>query len=498
VSAKVADAIYLNFMKQDLTFIQKFSSQGVVSALNLGVSNAILGILSSLALLVSEIGLLLFITLGLSFIDPLGTFFAIAYFALILWILQKTLSDLNRNAGRKRVSLEIKATTLIQESILSFREIIVLGRSKFAFERLSEVRKQSVQVFADAQWVSLVPKYLMETALVLGAGLLAAYQILFSNSTDVITSVALFFAAGSRILPSVLRIQSAIGSITNYSGASEFTFDFIKQIPATDHKKEQSLLKEAELVRASGKTFTPNISIESLNFKYPNSERFALKEICLEIASGSSTALVGPTGSGKSTLVDLIVGLIPPDTGHVLISGHNPREMMQIWPTKIGYVPQQVFLSNSTVRENVAFGSKLEDIDDKSVWKALEKSQLLDFFQDTENGIDAFIGEHGVKLSGGQRQRLGMARALYENPKILILDEATSALDAETEAAISKSLDSLKGDVTLIIIAHRLATVQKADTVVYLENGEILSKGSFQQVRDSVPKFDLQSSLMGL
>lgn len=497
VSAKKSDEIYSNFMKQDLTFIQRFSSQGVVSALNQGVSNAILGILSSLALMVSELGLLLIITIGLSFVDPVGTIFAMTYFVLIFWILQKTLSDLNRNAGRKRINLEIKATTLIQESIESFREITVMGRLPFALQSLSDVRSRSVQAFADAQWVSLVPKYFMETALVFGAGMLGLYQFVLSDSTNILSSVAVFFAAGSRVLPSVLRIQSAVGSMTNYTGASEFTFEFIEQIPQYDSQTTEFEIK-VDTKETSIKNFIPKISLKSVNYKYSGDAKFALKNISFEIPAGSSLALVGPTGSGKSTLVDLIVGLIPPDNGTVLIDGYQPKEMMQVWPNQIGYVPQQVFLSNSTVRENVAFACSLEEIDDEKVWSALEKTQLQSFFQDSKFGLYTPIGEHGVKLSGGQRQRLGLARALYANPKILILDESTSALDAETEAAISKSLDSLKGDVTLVYIAHRLASIQKVNTVVYLERGEILAMGTFEHVRASVPKFELHSALMGL
>jgi ABC-type multidrug transport system fused ATPase/permease subunit len=497
VSAKKSDKIYSNFMKQDVTFIQRFSSQGVVSALNQGVSNAILGILSSLSLLVSELGLLLIITVGLCFVDPIGTLVAITYFALIFWILQKTLSDLNRNAGRKRIDLEIKATTLIQESIQSFRELVVLGRLPFALKGLSEVRSRSVQAFADAQWVSLVPKYFMETALVLGAGMLGLYQFVLSDSANVLSSVAIFFAAGSRVLPSVLRIQSAVGSMTNYAGASEFTFEFIEQIPQSDSQATEIDIKinaEEKLI----KSFIPKISLSSVDYKYSSDSNFALKNISLEIPAGSSLALVGPTGSGKSTLVDLIVGMIPPDNGTILIDRYQPKEMMQIWPNQIGYVPQQVFLSNSTLRENVAFACSIDEIDDEKVWIALEKTQLKSFFQNSKLGLDTPIGEHGVKLSGGQRQRVGLARSLYANPKILILDEATSALDSETEAAISKAIESLKEDVTLVFIAHRLATIRNVDTVVYLQHGEILAMGTFEHVRSSVPKFDLQSSLMGL
>jgi len=223
-----------------------------------------------------------------------------------------------------------------------------------------------------------------------------------------------------------------------------------------------------------------------------------LDKVSLSIQPGQSVAFVGSTGAGKSTLADVILGAVFPDLGEVFISGRAPISTVREWPGAIAYVPQDVAILSGTVRENVALGISTEDIDDALVWEALQRAELADFLGENRSGIDTVVGENGVQLSGGQRQRLGIARALYSRPRLLVLDEATSALDAETERIITHTLESLAGEVTLIIIAHRLATVRNCDQVFYLREGELVSSGSFEQVRAAVPDFDKQAQLLGL
>jgi ABC-type multidrug transport system fused ATPase/permease subunit len=218
----------------------------------------------------------------------------------------------------------------------------------------------------------------------------------------------------------------------------------------------------------------------------------------LKLPAGASLALVGSTGAGKSTLADLILGVLIPDSGVAFIGGLTPGEALATWPGAVAYVPQDVAMANGTVRENVALGMPAEIIEDDWVWNALDRAHLGDFLRDSREGLDTLIGENGIKLSGGQRQRLGIARALYTRPKLLVLDEATSALDAETERAISQTLQELEGTVTTVTIAHRLATIRHCDLVVYLENGEARAQGSFDEVRAIAPQFDRQAQLLGL
>jgi len=233
-------------------------------------------------------------------------------------------------------------------------------------------------------------------------------------------------------------------------------------------------------------------------FAYSDSEAWVLDDVTLAVEVGRSLAIVGPTGAGKSTLADVILGVLQPAMGEVNIGGLPPLSTFATWPGAVAYVPQDVAMTNGTVRDNVALGLPFEAIDDNWAWDALERAHLADFLRRNRDGLDTVIGEHGIKLSGGQRQRLGVARALYSRPKLLVLDEATSALDAETERAIAMTLAALEGEVTTVTVAHRLATIIHCDTIAYLESGKITALGTFDEVRASAPNFDHQATLLGL
>jgi ABC-type multidrug transport system fused ATPase/permease subunit len=234
-----------------------------------------------------------------------------------------------------------------------------------------------------------------------------------------------------------------------------------------------------------------------LRFSYSHSDSFSIRDVNLDIKPGESIAIVGKTGSGKSTLADLILGVLVPSSGSVRISGLDPNVVFKKWPGKIGYVPQTITFFNGTVRENVALGFEKSEVDDIQVRWCL-RQVLLETFFDQREGLDTVIGERGIFLSGGQRQRLGIARALYNKPDIIILDEATSALDAETELTISKTIRELSGKKTLLVIAHRLATVQQLDRIAYMKDGQIESVGTFVEVRSKVPDFESQLRISGL
>jgi ABC-type multidrug transport system fused ATPase/permease subunit len=224
----------------------------------------------------------------------------------------------------------------------------------------------------------------------------------------------------------------------------------------------------------------------------------AITGVSLEILPGQVVAVVGPSGAGKSTLVDLILGVISPDKGKITISGLPPRESMETYPGACAYVPQDVFIIEGSVAENIAIGFDETSFDYQRIQNAIENAKLSEVVEALPDGIRSSVGERGSRLSGGQRQRLGVARSLYTNPKLLVLDEATSALDGQTEADISESISAMRGEVTVILIAHRLSTVRKADQVVYIDEGKILAVGSFEQVRSAVKDFDSQAVLMGL
>ena len=244
--------------------------------------------------------------------------------------------------------------------------------------------------------------------------------------------------------------------------------------------------------------FTSEIEIENVSLTYPSKQLPAISNITLSIPSGASVAFVGPSGAGKTTIIDVLLGVLNPDDGGVLISGLPPLLAVAKWPGAVSYVPQDVVISAGTIRENVALGYPAKEATDELVMSALKVAHLDRFVSNLPEGLDTQVGERGAKISGGQRQRLGIARAMFTRPHLLVLDEATSSLDGETEASISEAIHELRGSTTVVLIAHRLSTVRNADIVAYLAEGKIMAKGTFNEVRNAVPDFDRQAKLMGL
>jgi ABC-type multidrug transport system fused ATPase/permease subunit len=244
--------------------------------------------------------------------------------------------------------------------------------------------------------------------------------------------------------------------------------------------------------------FLPEIELIDVSFRYQVGNSFGINKINLRIESGETVAFVGPSGAGKTTIVDLLLGILEPLEGKILVSKLPPKDAIEKWPGGISYVPQDVFISNGTIRENICLGYPLELATDAKVIEVLKTSQLFEVVEKLKDGIDTHIGENGALLSGGQRQRLGVARALFTNPKCLVLDEATSALDGQTELDLSGAIQKLHGNVTVIVVAHRLSTIVNADKVVYMDKGNILSVGTFDEVRQRVPEFNNLATIMGL
>jgi ABC-type multidrug transport system fused ATPase/permease subunit len=296
-----------------------------------------------------------------------------------------------------------------------------------------------------------------------------------------------------RIAPAVLRIQQGAIQIKVDSASAEKT-----RLLLTELQPAEGIFEPSENFDFSHEGFKGRVYLEDLKYIYPGSRAFAIDSVSMEISPGQVVAIVGPSGAGKSTLVDLILGVISPASGSITISGATPREILEAYPGACGYVPQEVFIIDGSIAENIAIGFETDTFDYERMAEVVRIAQLENLIESFPMGLEERVGERGSKLSGGQRQRLGIARSLYTNPKLLILDEATSALDGQTEADISNAISAMRGDVTIILIAHRLSTVRKADQVVYLENGKVISTGSFEKVRNDVRNFDSQAELMGL
>jgi len=502
--AVIAGKLAERLLNRPLLELQGRSSQETTIALTSGTNAITLGTLGPTVVIAAESALIFSLAAGLLFVDAFVAGFTVIFFGLIILVLQKILGSWAQSLGFRSSTAEIGSMESIQHALRTYREVTVTGRRGLFISRFQALRWEAAAVQADIFVMNQVGKYVFEVGLVIGGGLLVLVMSITRDVTAAVAIITVFLAASSRLFPALLRLQTAMVTIRQSSGTAEYTYRMINELTEAEKSyspppiPQTSALEFNEAVHAGFPGFTARVDCHSLTLRYPGSEHLALDKVSLSIQPGQSVAFVGSTGAGKSTLADVILGAVFPDLGEVFISGRAPISTVREWPGAIAYVPQDVAILSGTVRENVALGVSTEDIDDALVWEALQRAELADFLGENRSGIDTVVGENGVQLSGGQRQRLGIARALYSRPRLLVLDEATSALDAETERIIAHTLESLAGEVTLIIIAHRLATVRNCDQVFYLSDGELVSSGTFEQVRAAVPDFDKQAQLLGL
>jgi len=498
--AMVSGRLTKELLSRPLTFVQLRSSQETAFALIGGAGAATLGVLGFVVVALSEIALLFTLGIALLFVSPWAALGSIAFFVGLALVLQRILGRWASRVGAAIASTEIDSLNAVQEAIGAYREVTVADRRLMYVSRIQELRWAAARVAANSQFIGMLPKYIFEAALVVGGFVLAGALFATQNATAAVGTLALFLAAGSRVMPSLLRLQGATLGLRAMAATAGPTFALANDLGnPTDVPEEPASDGEVMARILEGyPDFSPSIEIRSLTVAYPASAQPALLDIDLEVAQGESIALVGPSGAGKSTLADIILGVLQPDTGSVLVGGLPPEVAIQRWPGGVGYVPQEVSLANGTIRSNVALGLTPQAVDDDLVWQALERAQLAEYLRTKREGLDTPVGERGVRLSGGQRQRLGIARALFTRPRLLVFDEATSALDAETEDSIARMIADFEGDITTIIVAHRLSTVRSVDRLLYLDHGRAVAVGAFDDLIQSVPAFRRQADLMGL
>ncbi len=500
VSARLAR----EFLSRPLAVVQRWTTPEAMYALGSGVGAATVSLLGSAIMIAAELFLFTIVGLSLLLYDPMLTLICIGLFVVIALILYKALGNWTSRNAQVMTDASIDTLTAVSEALATYREATVLNRRDLYINRYEGLVGRYAGASATAAFILEIPKYVLDIALYLGVLLLGVVQFLTEDWTTAAATVALFLATGSRILPGLLRLQGASITIRNAAVQAQPTFfmsDYLERTqdvadasPTTRMTAEEI---HAHVVRGYP-DFVAEVLVQDVTLTYSDAAEPALLDASFIAPVGTSVALVGSTGAGKSTLADVVLGVMRPDAGSVTISGLAPREAIDRWPGAISYVPQAVALVAGSVRENVALGLPSEAIDDDLVWEALGRAHLDAFLVENREGLDTMIGERGFRLSGGQRQRLGIARALYTRPKLLVLDEATSALDAETEQAIIQTLQELEGEVTTITVAHRLATVRYADQVLYLDGGRITARGTFDEVRAQVVDFDRQASLLGL
>lgn len=491
--AIISSNLLRSTVNQNLDEIQQRSAQENIYSLTVGVNNILLGVIGTSVMIVSDAILLIIISFGLFVVDPIVASCTLIIFISIGFALYKLMHVRAENLGKENAKYSIENYQELVDLFKTYREIVTRNRQEFFIQKISKTRFTLAEISAEISFMPNISKYALETSVVVGALLISAAQFVLQDAAHAIGTLSIFLAAGTRIAPALLRIQQGLLTINNSLGSAQPTIALINNLGSSNVQN-----REIAKISFTHEAFSPEVKVSQLEFKYMNNSKSTISNMSLELVPGESLAVVGPSGSGKSTFLDLILGVLKPSDGSIRISGKSPNDAAATWPGAISYVPQDVVVVNGTIAENVTLGFAYEDRFEKQVLNCISNVHLTDFVSDLPNGIHTRVGDTGVILSGGQKQRLGIARALFTNPKLLILDEATSALDAETENAISESIKSLRGLTTLIVVAHRLSTVRDLDKIAYIKDGKLETIGNFEEVRNQISDFDSQAKLMGL
>ena len=477
--------------------LRQYSRSEVQWGITHSTNQTFSGILGSAGVLVTESFLLVFMFGLFVAVDPIAAVAITAYFLLVILIFQLLSNQRVKKSGEDFAEGNVGVTQIALDMFDAFKEISVTMRQAYFLKRFATARRKFAFGDAEMRFLMAIPRYFVETALALGALAFVAWQLSRGEITDGLVSAGVFLAGGVRMMAALLPLQNAVLALRNQMEQALLSQEILKK--ARDARETTSrVLKSSELAPADLPSQIGGLKVflESVTFTHFGSDRPAVKGISFEIEPGQNVALVGPSGAGKTTLADLILGLNSPQNGRVEVGGLAARDLRETRPGLMAYVPQRPGVISGTLIENIALGIDPASVDLDHLNVVLEKARLTQLVESLPDGVHTRLGKHADSLSGGQIQRLGLARALFTNPKLIVLDEATSALDAEAEASISESIRNIGKDTTVIVIAHRLSTVQKADAVHVIDDGRLVASGTFKELRKTVPMIQEYVRLM--
>lgn len=469
-------------LKKNSADIMRFSDSGVDATVNSFVLPG--------ATLLGEFVSLVVIIGTLAIVQPVLAVTTLVYLVLLGSVLFFAIARPVRTAGEVHVHNTIGASRLVLEIVGAMKEVSLRNKEGEVADVVANTRALSARARGNMYFFGQLPRYALEAGLIVGFVVIGGVGFLLGGIEQAIAAVALFALAGFRMAPSVIRVQSVLALMVSIS---EYPRRVLAELADTESSTAEVAARPSDPVPEHPR----QIVVKDVEFTYSPDAASALKRVSLSIDVGSTVAFVGSSGSGKSTMVDLLISLLEPTKGTISVDGVSLTDIRSDWRSRVGYVPQEVALFDATIAQNVAL-TWGDGFDADRVREALEKAQLWELVAARNDGINARVGERGLSLSGGQRQRLGLARALYSDPLILVLDEATSALDTNTEALVMKGLEAIGGEVTKIIVAHRLATIRHADRIFFMQEGEVLGSGTFDELVSSFPDFARQAALAGL
>ena len=489
IEARAAKSIAEITFGGDLGDAQKRSREEVMYAIQMGSPHAFNTLLNAVNSLVTEATLFTLICLGFLLIDPWATLGAVVYFGLVAVVMQYFVGSLMTRAGRVAAEGAVEGNAAISDLLSVFRELMVLGKRERYIDGIYRARLSAADSTATQYYLGGMPRYIIEAALLVGVALFVLSQALSGDIVKSAATIGVFLSGGLRLTAALLPLQNALLTINSVLVSAKTAQDILTQKPSL---QPATRLKRLEVEQSQEGAGVPiGFSFDDVYFTYPGSKHSSLKSVSFSVEPGSQVALMGPSGSGKSTIADLVCGVLTPTMG--LVSRIDPTG----WG-RVGYVPQSPGMVSGSILDNVALGDTEAQVDRSKATEALELAHLSDLISELPQGLDTPLGKLLDGLSGGQMQRIGLARALYTRPGLLVMDEATSALDAESEAEIQKALDAMRGKVTVVLIAHRLNTIQHADKVILVEEGQVTDTGTFKELIARNPRVERVVDLMAV
>lgn len=466
LQANLSQRLFSGYLHQPYTFhLQRNSAQLIRNTIN--QVGGITGAIQQGFMLVAEILVLISVSAMLLVVEPLGALLVVSVFGLFGWGFNRfTRSHILRWGEALQLHEGLRIQHL-QQGLGGAKDVKLLGREDDFLVQYQRHNTGSAKASQRQVALGALPRLWLELLAVTGLAILVLVMIGQGKPMEaLLPTLGLFAAAAFRLMPSANRVLGAVQGVCF-------------AVPIIDTLYSEFCLLESAAAPQAGQPlpFQNGLTLDRVGFQYPSAEVLALNGVSLKIPRGTSVGFIGGSGAGKSTLVDIILGLLTPVSGTVKVDGVDIQTNLRGWQDHIGYVPQSIYLTDDTLRRNIAFGLPAEQIDEAAVWRAIQAAQLEQFVNDLPLGLDTLVGERGIRLSGGQRQRIGIARALYHDPPVLVLDEATSSLDTFTERGVMDAVRALQGDKTLLIIAHRLSTVEHCDYLFRLENGAVVEEG---------------------
>jgi ATP-binding cassette, subfamily B, bacterial PglK len=501
VEARSAKTIAEISFGGDLGDARKRSREEVMFAIQIGSPSAFNTLLNAVNSLLTESALFVLICMGFLFVDPGATLAAVIYFGIIAFVMQYFVGSLMSKAGEVAAKGSVQANAAISDLLSVFRELLVLGKRERYVEEIYRARVAAADSSATQHYLTGMPRYIIEAALLVGVALFVLAQALAGDVVRSAATIGVFLSGGFRLTAALLPLQNALLTINGALPSARKAHEILQEFQAAQENSGEN--PRSQWHRPESKSRDQIIhpigaNFEQVYFTYPDSDRPALIDASFEISPGTQVALMGPSGAGKSTIADLLCKVLRPSAGAITMFDQQGGALDSNKPGGVSYVPQRPGLVSGTILQNLALAEDDDLVDRDQALESLRLAHLSDLIQELPEGLDTPLGKLQDGLSGGQMQRLGLARALYTKPGLLVMDEATSALDAESEAEIQKALDAMRGKVTVVLIAHRLNTIQHADKVILVEDGQVKDSGTFKELIQRNPSVERVVDLMNV